>query len=172
MRIVILQISNAFWYAVLLHYCMLLLIILKIYPNSPWAQGAEEVSLARRSWWRTRLRLSAAGKPTWNKMCAQPAAPCCTQKPANGNMSSNHTKHAFWTKISVRKVQQLLYSALSRVHFTKEWNRMVGKYCRTFRESDPALVQDLEECRGAARVFPGNGWLQHWIRWLGKDWKV
>lgn len=26
----------------------------------------------------------------------------------------------------------------------KEWNRMVGKYCRTFRESDPALVQDLE----------------------------
>ena len=76
---------------------MLLLIILKIYPNSPWAQGAEEVSLARRSWRRTRLRLSAAGKPTCNKMCAQPAAPCCTQKPANGNMSSNHTKHAFWT---------------------------------------------------------------------------
>ena len=27
---------------------------------------------------------------------------------------------------------------------SEEWNRMVGKYCRTFRESEPKLVQDLE----------------------------
>ena len=44
----------------------------------------------------------------------------------------------------------------------EEWNRMVGKYCRTFRESDPALVQDLEDPFGEFGLAAPMALLPNW----------
>lgn len=51
-----------------------------------------------------------------------------------------------------------------------EWNRMVGKYCRTFRESDPALVQDLEDRMRGKYLM--DDWRASLDEYLKKETKV
>ncbi|CAJ1354946.1 unnamed protein product [Effrenium voratum] len=50
------------------------------------------------------------------------------------------------------------------------WTRMVSKYCRTFRDSDPALVQDLEDrMRGK---FLSRDWRKDLDEYLNKEMRV
>ncbi|CAJ1383624.1 unnamed protein product [Effrenium voratum] len=50
------------------------------------------------------------------------------------------------------------------------WNRMVGKYCRTFRESEPNLVQDLED-RMHGKYLSDN-WRKDLDEYLRKEMKI
>ena len=136
-------------------YSMLLLIILKLSELCMGSNG----SMGSRCWRSFACAAIMVTNSPATLGCREAnlqhmCPTSCTQAPADGNMSSNHM-HPYET--CFLESFQFFFAGVAAVLClvfisTEEWNRMVGKYCRTFRESDPALVQDLEEWSSGIRV--------------------